>query len=187
MAFFPYFAMSPSAVMCMFGLLYGPDETIATPGEDYKQSTIDLVIPAYNEAKNIALCLESIASQTVKPSNILLVDDGSTDKTSIVAQEFANFIGLDLTILRREKTEGKTSIVHMAVKQSKADILFVLDADTTLRSPNYIERVMQEIHQGVGIASACGLVFPQVKGDREKLISTPTMTEFLKKFSEFEK
>ncbi len=184
MAFFPYFALGPTSALCLVGLMRGPDKTIPTPADDYQQATIDLVIPAYNEEKNIAMCLESIATQTIMPSHIFLVDDGSTDKTSEYARLFAEAIGLKLTLIRREKSEGKTSVLRQIAGESKAEVLFVLDGDTILHSPNYIERCIQELYQGIGISAACGIVTPQVKGDRERLLSTPAIAKFIEKFPE---
>lgn len=187
MAFFPYFALSPSAILCLVGLMHGPDKTVPTPAEDYLHTTIDLVIPAYNEEKNIVISLESIAIQTVVPNRIFLIDDCCTDKTSEYAKLFAESIGLKVILIRHKKTEGKTSALRQIAYESKADILFVLDGDTILRSTNYIERCVEELFQGVGIASACGIVSPQVQGDRERLISTRSIQKFIDKFPEMKK
>ena len=179
-----YLALSPSGILSLIGFLLGGDKTIPTPADDYRKATIDLVIPAHNEEKNIVLCLESIARQTVKPTKILLVDDGSTDRTSEFARLFADYIGLNLTIIRREISEGKTPTVHHAAHESHADILFVLDADTMLRSNNYIERLVKELYQGVGIACACGVIEPEFERDRVAIINTPSVSHFARQFPE---
>lgn len=187
MASLPYFVLSPSGIVCLVGLLHGPDKTIPTPVEDYRKATVDLVIPAYNEEKSVVLCLESIAKQTIRPTQVmmvLIVDDGSTDKTSMYAQKFAESIGLKLTLMRREKSEGKTPTLHKAAKESKADVLFVLDADTTLRSENYIEKLLEELYKGVGIACASGVILPEFERDRDRLLLTPAVTKFAETFPE---
>ena len=66
MATLPYFVLSPSTILSLSGLLRGPDMTKATPAEDWRAATIDVVIPALNEAENIILCLASVARQTVR-------------------------------------------------------------------------------------------------------------------------
>lgn len=187
MASIPYFILSPSAVISLIGFMHGPDKTIPTPAEDYRTATVDLVIPAHNEEKNIVLCLESIAKQTLKPNNILLYDDGSSDKTSLFAERFSELIGLNIQILRREKSEGKTPTVHYAAHESQADVLFVLDADTTLRSENYIEKMVQELYQGVGIACACGVILPEFERDRRALINSPEISKFAQEFPDVKK
>lgn len=179
MASMPYFVLSPSAIACIIGYFHGPDREIPTPAEDYRKATIDLIIPAYNEQNNVALCLESVIKQTVKPRHIYLIDDGSTDQTAQFATEYADDKGLNLTVLSKKTREGKTPAVSWAAHESDADVLVVLDADTTLRSENYIERLVQELYQGVGIACACGVVLPEFERDRAKLLEQPEIQDFL--------
>lgn len=187
MASIPYLIISPSALVSFIGLMHGADKTIPTPAEDWRKASIDLLIPAHNEEQTIVLCLESITKQTLKPRNILLIDDGSTDRTGEFAQQFADSIGLEITILRRDKSIGKTPSLSLAARESDADVLFVLDGDTTLRSPNYIERAVQELFQGVGIASTCGVILPQYERDRQNLINTPDVKKFAEKYPEVAK
>ena len=49
---------------------------------------ISVIIPAYNAEATLADCLESVASQTLRPFEVVLVDDGSTDNTRGVAARF---------------------------------------------------------------------------------------------------
>jgi cellulose synthase/poly-beta-1,6-N-acetylglucosamine synthase-like glycosyltransferase len=89
MATTPYFLLSPNTVLSTIGLIRGPDKTVPTPTEDWKQAKVDVVIPALNEASNIPLCIESLSHQTFKPSRVILIDDGSTDQTLEYAQDIA--------------------------------------------------------------------------------------------------
>ena len=56
-----------------------------------KQPAIDIIIPNYNKAKYLSLCLESILSQTYKSWNIYLVDDNSKDNSKDILQNYQNF------------------------------------------------------------------------------------------------
>lgn len=178
MASLSYLIVSPTALLSLIGFFYGKDKTIPTPQEDYREATVDLVIPAHNEEKNIILCLASIAKQTIRPKTIYLIDDGSTDKTSQIAAEFAQSIALDLTIIRREVSEGKTPSLYYAASNSQADVLFVLDADTNFRSTNYIEQLIFELYKGVGIACACGVIEPEFEHHRKTIQDTPEVSNF---------
>ena len=71
MATIPYFFIGPNALLSIIGLVKGPDATIATPTEDWREAKVDVVIPAFNEEKGIVLCLESLASQTIRPNKII--------------------------------------------------------------------------------------------------------------------
>ena len=64
MAATPYFILSPNLILSIIGMFHGPDKSEPTTAEDWREATIDVVIPAFNEEKNIILCLSSLATQT---------------------------------------------------------------------------------------------------------------------------
>lgn len=181
MATNPYFVLSPSTILSFLGLIHGPDKTVPNPAEDWRKSTIDVVIPVLNEQQNIVLCLASLARQTRKPTRVILVDDGSKDRTVGYAKAFAEFIGLDVIIIRRRAPIGKTPTLKRQAREFDSDVEFILDGDTLLESDNYIERVVQELYQGVGIASACGTVLPMRDRDRKTIIRSEPVGRFLRR------
>jgi glycosyltransferase involved in cell wall biosynthesis len=162
----PYFVFSPSTILSLSGLLRGPDPTRPTPADDWREAKVDVVIPALNEADNIVLCLASVLRQTLKPRRIVLIDDGSNDRTVERATAFCAQQGVELTAIQRRKPIGKTPTIKRQSRELDSDVEFILDADTVLESDNYIERTVQELYQAVGIASAFGTVLPQRKKDR---------------------
>ena len=86
MATLPYFVFSPNSVISLIGLLRGPDPTVPTPGEDWFTATVDVIIPALNEERTIAACRASVARQTMRPRRVMVVDDGSRDRTIEIAR-----------------------------------------------------------------------------------------------------
>jgi glycosyltransferase involved in cell wall biosynthesis len=60
---------------------------------------VSIIIPMYNEERYIARCLESLTHQTFQEFEVILIDDGSTDKTVEIAQSFEN--QFPLTILQQ--------------------------------------------------------------------------------------
>ena len=168
MAFIPYFVVGPTALMGLIGLIHGPDRTIPTPAQDWEKATVDLLIPTYNEEKTIILCLASIIRQTLQPRQILIYDDASNDKTIDYVRSFAELHSIKLKIIKREHKAGKTPSVCYIATESDADVIALVDGDTVLRSDNYLERLVQELYQGVGIACACGVVLPLTERDRQK-------------------
>lgn len=183
MAAISYFVVGPSSIVCLIALLRGQEKKKYKPTIDFHTTTVDIVIPAFNEASNIVFCLESILHQTVKPGTIFLVDDGSTDNTALIAEKFAQSIFMEnIRITHKATSEGKTPGISQIAHESKADILFVLDADTVLYSPNYIERTLQELCAGSHIASACGIVMPETETDREALMEDKEVRKFSDEF-----
>ena len=178
MALFPYFVLGPNAALSLAGLLRGADKTHPTPSEDWRSARVDVVIPAFNEAETIVLCLAALLRQTLRPTACILVDDGSTDGTLHSAEAFCRQNGLELIAIQRAKPIGKTPTIKRQAREFDSDVEFILDGDTILESPNYIERIVQELYQGVGIASACGTVLPLRRRDRREMPNTASVKTF---------
>jgi len=173
MATAPWFVISPNALLSVVGLLRGPDRTVPTPAQDWRAASVDVVIPAYREAENIAHCLVSVARQTHQPRNIIVVDDGSSDDTASRAEQAAQRLGMKILVIRRQASIGKTPTLKRQAREFDADVEFILDGDTFLESPDYIARCVEELYKGVGIASVCGRVLPMRLSDRRRLAETP--------------
>jgi glycosyltransferase involved in cell wall biosynthesis len=184
MATTPYLVVSPNLILSVIGLLHGPDETVPTPAEDWREATVNVVIPAYNEEKNIVLCLDSLMRQTHKPTNVIIIDDGSTDNTVAYAKSFCEDNNLIVSIINRHHPIGKTPSIKRQSREYDSDVEFILDADTILEFPNYIERVVEELYQAVGIASACGTILPIRDKDRKSLMKTPGLYKFRDKHTD---
>jgi glycosyltransferase involved in cell wall biosynthesis len=179
MATTPYFILSPNTVLSIIGLIHGPDKTVPNPEEDWRDATVDVVIPAFNEESNIPLCLAALARQTRKPTRIILIDDGSQDRTVEYARTFCTLNGMDLVTIKRAQSIGKTPTLKRQSREFDSDVEFILDGDTVLESDNYIDRVVEELYKGAGIASACGTVLPLRDSDRRELLKAPALQTFL--------
>lgn len=93
---------------------------------------VSVVMPAYNEEKNIIDCLDSVYSLEY-PKNkleVIVVDDGSSDKTMNFLKAYKK-IHKDLIILQGNH-EGKVASLNKGIKKAKHDFIFAVDADTTL-------------------------------------------------------
>jgi len=186
MATTPYFVLSPSAVLSLIGLIHGRDKTDPNPAEDWREAVVDVVLPALNEQSNVVLALESIRRQTMQPRNIILVDDGSRDRTIEYARGFSEYHGMPLTVIRRNHPIGKTPTIKRQSREFDADVEFILDADTYLDSDNYIDRTVEALYQGAGIASACGVILPTREKDRRRRIGEPAIGRFLQMHEEID-
>jgi glycosyltransferase involved in cell wall biosynthesis len=162
----PYFVFSPNTLLSVIGLMRGADTTPSTRAGDWRQAIVDVVIPALNEQDNIVRCISSLLRQTLRPRKIVVVDDGSSDATAARARKFCDFHRVDCLVIQRFTSIGKTPTIKEQARALDCDVLFVLDADTVLDSNNYIERTVQDLYQGVGIASAWGSVLPLREKDR---------------------
>ncbi len=197
MAFVPYFIISPNAIMSVVGLLRGPDKTEPTPAENWQEATVDVVIPAFNEEANILQSIASITRQTLKPRRVIIIDDGSTDRTIQFANQVCTLENMldeskslcqendiEFVFIQRTASIGKTPTLKRQAREFDSDVEFILDGDTILTSENYIERAVHELYQGVGIASACGTILPLRDKDRLAAAQDPVVQNFLKKLPE---
>ena len=86
-------------------------------------------MPAYNAERTIVRTLDSIAGQTVKPKEVIIVDDGSTDKTAENAETMRpRMNGVDLIIIRQEH-KGAGAARNRALQEAGSDYVAFLDAD----------------------------------------------------------
>ncbi len=87
---------------------------------------ISLVLPAYNEEHFIAACLDSVASQTEPPDEVILVDNNSTDKTVAIAKHYP------FVKILHEKRQGLRYTRNTGMDAATGDVIGRIDADCVL-------------------------------------------------------
>lgn len=85
---------------------------------------ISVIIPAYNGAAFLPRTLESVFQQTLKPFEIIVVDDGSTDNTPEVLTPFK-----DRIIYHRKKNGGAANAMNTGMELAKGDLIAILEQD----------------------------------------------------------
>ncbi len=91
--------------------------------------TISVVIPAYKAAGTIERALASVAAQTLKPDQVVVVDDGSHDGTAEAARACLGRMGsIELNVLEQEN-QGAGAARNRAIRESHGEWLAFLDAD----------------------------------------------------------
>jgi cellulose synthase/poly-beta-1,6-N-acetylglucosamine synthase-like glycosyltransferase len=115
---------------------------------------LTVIIPAFNEAESLADTIQSLRAQTVRPREILVVDDCSTDATGEVARR------LGVQVQRPERNTGsKAGAQTFALDRVTTPLVMALDADTML-APDAIERLLPAFARAE-TAAACGFVVPR--------------------------
>lgn len=97
---------------------------------------ISVIVPAYNVDKYISRCLKSILGQTYTNLEILVVDDGSTDNTPAIIDDFASKDSRIKVI--HQKNAGLSGARNSALKIASGDYIGYVDGD------DYIEPTMYE-------------------------------------------
>jgi glycosyltransferase involved in cell wall biosynthesis len=103
---------------------------------------VSILIPAYNSEKWIAQTLRSALSQTWPHKEIIVVDDGSRDRTAEVVRRF----GSKVTLVSTEN-RGLSAAVNEAYQHSQGDYIQELDSDDLL-VPDKIERQLAALREG---------------------------------------
>jgi glycosyltransferase involved in cell wall biosynthesis len=96
---------------------------------------VSILIPAHNADKWVADTIRSAMGQTWKRKEIVVVDDGSTDQTLAIAQQFES----ESVRVVASKNQGAAASRNLALQLSKGDYIQYLDADDLL-VPDKIER-----------------------------------------------
>ena len=100
------------------------------------KSVVSVIIPVYNTEKYIKRCIESVLEQTYKNIEIVLIDNGSNDKSYEICLEYSK--QYSNIALCRQNTAGVSNARNMGIETSTGKYLFFLDSDDYIES-NVIE------------------------------------------------
>lgn len=113
---------------------------------------LSIIIPTYNRADILKMCLDALAIQTYPPEKfeVLVCDDGSTDDTAQMVQSLR--MPYRLTYLRQEN-RGPAAARNMGIRQAEGEYLLILNDDAILE-PDVVERHMdhQQLFAGEKVA-----------------------------------
>lgn len=104
---------------------------------------ISIIIPAHNEEENIATTLKSVLeAEYPNEKEIIVVDDGSKDRTPEIVKEFKK--RNKIIKLIRSKHQGKAKAINLALRKSKFGVIVVLDADTKIEK-DALKKIVQPL------------------------------------------
>lgn len=126
---------------------------------------VSVIIPIYNEEKNIAHCLESVIKQTLKEIEIICVDDGSNDNSVQVIEKYC--LAYPWIKLIFQKNQGAGVARNNALSQAEGQFVCFLDADDYYISENALEILYNTaVEEKVNICA--GLMQIEYEGKFEK-------------------
>jgi glycosyltransferase involved in cell wall biosynthesis len=100
--------------------------------------TSSVVVPTYNRPKELKSCIESILNQSIKPHEIIVVDDG--DLSDFPLRDRCIDLGIRC-VYHKKEIRGLTTSRNVGVRLATGEIVFFLDDDTVLL-PSYIEEIL---------------------------------------------
>jgi glycosyltransferase involved in cell wall biosynthesis len=124
---------------------------------------ISVVVPAYNEERNIGRCLESLSHQTVPRDSyeIIVVDGGSNDRTREIASEYA-----DMVFIQTSKKVGGAR--NDGAEKAQGEILATTDADCII-PPDWLSVIAAAFDRDPEIVQLFGPVIPMEGGVKNHL------------------
>jgi glycosyltransferase involved in cell wall biosynthesis len=106
------------------------------------QKRVSIVINNYNYGRFIRQAIESALSQTYNNTEVIIVDDGSTDGSADIIQEYA-----DRATVILKQNGGQASAFNVGVSRATGDLILLLDSDDYLL-PEAVETCVEQFPEG---------------------------------------
>lgn len=103
--------------------------------------SISIIVPVYNVEDYLADCLNSILEQTYQEYELILVDDGSTDNSLKIAQQYVDKFP-DRIFLYTKKNEGPGLARNLGIEKAKGKYLLFIDSDDVVE-PTMLEELYE--------------------------------------------
>jgi poly-beta-1,6 N-acetyl-D-glucosamine synthase len=135
-------------------------QTIRRTADDdftmYHTDFVSIIVPCYNEEDVIIPSLKSIITQTYPNLEILVIDDGSKDKTYNLAKKFTFHDGNKSLRVLSKQNGGKSKALNYAIQRAKGNLICCVDADSKL--DKYAIELLVQHFKDPKIAAVAGSV-----------------------------
>jgi glycosyltransferase involved in cell wall biosynthesis len=110
---------------------------------------LSIIVPVYNNPRDLRECLTAVRAESGPDTEVLVVDDASTDETHGVAAELAD------RVLRLPRNAGPAAARNHGGRHARGEVLFFVDADVVL-APGAIDRVRRLFAERRDVAAVFG-------------------------------
>lgn len=138
---------------------------------------ISIIIPIYNLEKYIEKCIDSILKQTYTKTEIIIIDDGSTDGSEEICNKYAKTD--ERVIYIKKENGGPSSARNKGIEEANGEYLFFVDGDDYL-APETIEKMLERILTDHSKLALCG--FTRVGRDNTILKTIEATNEVITGF-----
>jgi cellulose synthase/poly-beta-1,6-N-acetylglucosamine synthase-like glycosyltransferase len=114
--------------------------------------TVSVIMPTFNGGAELGRTIASLQRQTVRPIEIIVVDDGSTDGTRAIAEQARAGGLVDMVICHGTRC-GRSAAINAAARFATGELLFAADADTIFE-PDVVAR-LAAVFRDPRVAGAC--------------------------------
>lgn len=114
-----------------------------------KYYPVDVIVPIYNVEEYLYECIDSILSQTYPHVNLILVDDGSTDQSGHICDDYA-YKNNNIKVVHKEN-EGLVSAWKMGLSSSDSNWVMFIDGDDWIEEKHIETLVFNQIETGADL------------------------------------
>ncbi|MEV4759251.1 glycosyltransferase 87 family protein [Micromonospora sp. NPDC049559] len=114
-------------------------EPVSARPADAAIDAVAVIVPNYNKSKTLAACLDAIYAQTHPPTEVIVVDDHSTDDSPDIARQYP------CTLIQQPTNQGPAAARNTGAHHSTAPLLFFVDSDTA-PAPDAIANALHILH-----------------------------------------
>ncbi len=140
--------------------------------------SVSVIIPTFNGASGLDRSIASLHRQTLRPVEIIVVDDGSTDETRAVAER-ARALGLVDMVICHGTRCGRSAAINAAARFAGGDLLLTVDADTVFE-PTAVARLAAVFADPRVAGASCNIA---IDNDRNSLWTGLQSVEYLMSIS----
>ncbi|MBP1967061.1 glycosyltransferase family 2 protein [Paenibacillus aceris] len=131
---------------------------------------ISIIVPIYNVEPYLQRCVDSILSQTLNDIEIILVNDGSTDLSGVIADKYA--LKDPRVIVVHKRNEGQSSARNAGLEISNGEYIGFIDSDDWV-DPEMFEGLYKAAKESQADISVCGRLVYSEKGILEGRVELP--------------
>lgn len=129
---------------------------------------VSIIIPVYNGENSISISLDSILSQTFKDYEVIIIDDGSNDKTNDIVSSYTNSDNRFRYFY--QQNQGVSGARNNGIKKSNGDYICFLDSDDFYDS-TFICKMYSKIFEKKSEACYCGYNIVELESSNKKKTS----------------
>lgn len=147
-------------------------------------TAVSVIIPVYNAEKYLSRCLDSVVQQTLKDIEIICVDDGSTDRTSTILENYRSKFP-QIKIIKQEN-QGQSVARNVAMEAAQGEYIGFVDGDDWVPL-DFFEKLYQTAQKYDADAACSGIKRPHSDGRNRTKLSFEKEEILTSASSKFEK
>ena len=112
-------------------------------------SKVSIIVPVYNTANKLSKCLDSLVNQTIKDIEIIIINDGSTDNSEEIINQYKEKYS-DIIKCFKKENEGVAKTRNLGIEKANSDYILFVDSDDYI-DIKLIEKLMPYIDKKIDL------------------------------------